>query len=67
MQTIPPARYDEAASDDWLQLALPRDVLERLLRERALVAGELRCLDARSAEGTRHALLSTLRPPRYYL
>ena len=43
-----------------LQVALPRPVLERLLRERALVAAELRCLDRGAAEGTRRALLHSL-------
>jgi hypothetical protein len=59
----PPA--GDSSTGDWLQVALPRPVLERLFRERALVAAELRCLDPATAESARQALLSTLSGARY--
>lgn len=55
----------DAGTGDWLQVALPRAVLERLLRDRALVAAELRCLDTRAAEGARRAILCSLQGHRY--
>ncbi|MEQ8264931.1 hypothetical protein [Pseudohaliea sp.] len=55
----------DAGPGDWLHVALPRAVLERLLRDRALVAAELRCLDAGAAEGTRRAILCSLKGHRY--
>ncbi|MHA7815995.1 MAG: hypothetical protein ACX93N_05930 [Pseudohaliea sp.] len=60
-----PQPTGDGGAHDWLQVALPRPVLERLLRERALVAAELRCLDPGTAEGARRALLSSLAQPRY--
>ena len=57
---------DDGSARDWLQVSLPRPVLERLLRERALVAAELRCLDPAAAEGARQAVLSSLSTARYF-
>ncbi|HBO12535.1 MAG TPA: hypothetical protein DD491_07105 [Halieaceae bacterium] len=65
-RTPSPQPVADAGAGDWLQVGLPRPVLERLLRERALVAAELRCLDSGSAEGVRRALLRSLSGYRYF-
>ena len=57
---------DDSSARDWLRVSLPRPVLERLLRERALVAAELRCLDPATTEGARQAVLSSLSTARYF-
>lgn len=64
-RTPSPPPTGDSSTGDWLQLALPRPVLERLLRERALVAAELRCLDPATAESARQALLAALSNTRY--
>ncbi len=46
--------------EDQVEVALPMDVLCRLLRERSLVASEFRCLNRSSGEASRRAIKLSL-------
>lgn len=49
-------------SKERVELSLPADVLSRLLRERALVASEFRCLTREADEASRKAIKASLMP-----
>lgn len=48
-------------ADQCVQLEMPPEVLARLLRERSLVASEVRCLNRTSRRTVRQALLHALK------